>query len=148
MDEEQLCIKQFSVVKELGSGSFGQVKLVNMTSTDTLYALKTVKLNRLNQKEKDSALNEVRLLASISIPTVIKYEGSFFNLETNELCVLMEYADGGDLQVTSTLFSIKLWKERTPTLTMALRRSMSGRLPMSCCRESKTCIKITLSIGT
>ena len=64
-----------------------------------LYALKTVSLDRLNQKEKENALNEVRLLASISIPTVIKYEGSFANLKTNELCVLMEYADGGDLQV-------------------------------------------------
>jgi NIMA (never in mitosis gene a)-related kinase len=64
-----------------------------------LYALKTVSLDRLNQKEKENALNEVRLLASISIPTVIKYEGSFVNLKTNELCVLMEYADGGDLQV-------------------------------------------------
>jgi len=63
------------------------------------YALKTVSLNRLNQKEKDNALNEVRLLASIKIPTVIKYEGSFVNLETYELCVLMEYADGSDLQV-------------------------------------------------
>jgi NIMA (never in mitosis gene a)-related kinase len=65
-----------------------------------LYALKTVPLNRLNQKEKENALNEVRLLASINIPTVIKYEGSFVNLETDELCVLMEYADGSDLQVT------------------------------------------------
>lgn len=55
-------------------------------------------MNRLNQKERESALNEIRLLASISIPTVIKYEGSFFNSETNELCILMEYADGGDLQ--------------------------------------------------
>ena len=89
----------FTDIKQLGSGSFGQVKLVQKIGTETLYALKTVKLNRLSQKEKDSALNEVRLLASISIPTVIKYEGSFFNLETNELCVLMEYADGGDLQV-------------------------------------------------
>jgi hypothetical protein len=40
-------------------------------------------LSRLNQKEKDGALNEVRLLASIHIPTVIKYEGAFFNTETH-----------------------------------------------------------------
>lgn len=56
-------------------------------------------MNRLSQKDKDNALNEIRLLASFNIPTVIKYEGSFFNDDTNELCVLMEYADGGDLQV-------------------------------------------------
>lgn len=78
-EEAPLSMKQFSVLKELGSGSFGQVMLVQKAGTETLYALKTVKLNRLSQKEKDSALNEIRLLASISIPTVIKYEGSFFN---------------------------------------------------------------------
>lgn len=28
MDEDQLSMKQFETIKELGSGSFGQVKLV------------------------------------------------------------------------------------------------------------------------
>ena len=72
-----------------------------------MFALKIVILSRLNQKEKDGALNEVRLLASINIPTVIKYEGAFFNTETHELCVLMEYADGGDLQVIQIQYRIK-----------------------------------------
>lgn len=61
--------------------------------------MKTVTLNRLTQKEKDNALNEVRLLASIQIPYVIGYKGSLFDSDTNSLCILMEYADGGDLQV-------------------------------------------------
>jgi len=81
--EPKMTIKDFEVLKELGCGSFGKVMLVKKISTQVLYALKTVSLNRLNQREKDNALNEVRLLASIDIPTVIKYEGSFFNMETN-----------------------------------------------------------------
>ena len=56
-EETPLSMKQFSVIKELGSGSFGQVVLVQKIGTDTQYALKSVKLNRLSQKEKDSALN-------------------------------------------------------------------------------------------
>ena len=55
-------------------------------------------MTRLNQKEKESALNEVRLLASISISNVISYKGSFFNNENQSLCLVMEYADGGDLE--------------------------------------------------
>lgn len=47
-------------------------------------------------------------MASFNIPTVIKYEGSFFNHETHELCVLMEYADGGDLQVSMFLSQHKI----------------------------------------
>ena len=60
--------------------------------------MKSVLLSRLNQKERESALNEVRLLASIRIPYVISYKGAFFNNESQSLCVIMEYADGGDLQ--------------------------------------------------
>jgi NIMA (never in mitosis gene a)-related kinase len=93
-------IEQFETVRQLGSGSFGEVRLVRRLSDSSVFALKSVSLTRLTQKERESALNEIRLLASFSIPTVIKYEGSFFDYHTQELCVLMEYADGGDLQVT------------------------------------------------
>ena len=37
-------------------------------------------------------------MASIRIPYVISYKGAFFNNESQSLCVIMEYADGGDLQ--------------------------------------------------
>lgn len=70
---------KYDIVKELGTGSFGQVRLVRCKETQQLYALKSVSLGRLNQKEKDGALNEVRLLASFDIPSVVKYEGSFYN---------------------------------------------------------------------
>lgn len=40
----------------------------------------------------------MRLLASIQIPNVIAYKASLFDQESNSLCILMEYADGGDLQ--------------------------------------------------
>lgn len=54
-------------------------------------------LANAKQKEKDSALNEIRLLASISMPYVISYKSSFYIAETQTLCIIMEYADGGDL---------------------------------------------------
>lgn len=96
---------KYEFVKELGSGSFGQVRLVRNREDQQLYAVKSVSLGRLSQKEKDGALNEVRLLASFDIPSVIKYEGSFYNQVTQELCLIMEYADGGDLQVGLSLLS-------------------------------------------
>lgn len=46
----QLAMKDLEVLKELGSGSFGKVKLVRKRGEDSLFALKTVSLNRLNQK--------------------------------------------------------------------------------------------------
>lgn len=56
-ESAQISMKDFDVIKELGSGSFGKVKLVKRKGEETLFALKTVILSRLNQKEKDGALN-------------------------------------------------------------------------------------------
>jgi NIMA (never in mitosis gene a)-related kinase 1/4/5 len=59
--------------------------------------MKKVKMQKLSSKEKENALNEVRILASINHPNVIGYKEAFFEDATNTLCVVMEYADGGDL---------------------------------------------------
>jgi NIMA (never in mitosis gene a)-related kinase len=55
------------------------VKLVKKRDDGQTFAMKTVSLGRLTQKEKDNALNEVRLLASIQIPNVIAYKASLFD---------------------------------------------------------------------
>ena len=54
-------------------------------------------MGKLTAKEKENALNEVRILASIQHPNVISYKESFFEDKESCLCIVMEYADGGDL---------------------------------------------------
>ena len=61
------------------------------------YAMKKVKMIKLSEREKQNALNEVRILASIQHPNIIGYKEAFFEEATNSLCIIMEYADGGDL---------------------------------------------------
>ena len=62
-----------------------------------MYALKKVKMGGLSQKEKENALNEVRILASINTPTIVGYKEAFFEDSSSTLCIVMEYADNGDL---------------------------------------------------
>jgi len=57
-----------------------------------------VRLAKLTAKEKDNAINEVRILASIHHENVAGYKEAFFEKGTSSLCIVMEYADGGDLQ--------------------------------------------------
>ena len=54
-------------------------------------------MGKLSVKEKENALNEVRILASINHPNIIGYKEVFFDDESSSLCLVMEYADGGDL---------------------------------------------------
>ena len=53
---------------------------------------------KLSAKEKENALNEVRILASIKHPNICSYKEAFFEDATMSLCIVMEYCDNGDLQ--------------------------------------------------
>jgi|TARA_B110001450_G_C17583847_1_gene466109 NIMA (never in mitosis gene a)-related kinase len=53
---------------------------------------------KLSPKEKENALNEVRILASIKHPNICSYKEAFFEDATLSLCIVMEYCDNGDLQ--------------------------------------------------
>ena len=143
-----LKLSDFENVKDLGSGSFGSVKLVRKKDDNQIFAMKTVSLGRLSQKEKDNALNEVRLLASIQIPNVIAYKASLFDQESNSLCIFMEYADGGDLQVLISRLREKFRSTETKKKLLVLKKSMCGRLLMRSCRGSKFFMPTRSSTGT
>ena len=66
-------------------------------SDNKTYAMKKVKMHRLSSKEKENALNEVRILASINHPNVIGFKEAFFEDASSCFCIVMEYADGGDM---------------------------------------------------
>ena len=55
-------------------------------------------MSKLTEKEKDNAINEVRILASINHENIAGYKEAFFERGTSSLCIVMEYANGGDLQ--------------------------------------------------
>lgn len=54
-------------------------------------------MRNLAEKEKQNALNEIRILASMQHPNIVSYKDSFLDEATCSLCIVMEYADGGDL---------------------------------------------------
>jgi NIMA (never in mitosis gene a)-related kinase len=89
--------EDFKVLSKLGSGSFSDVWKVARRSDGAEYAMKKVKLAKLSTKEKENALNEIRILASVEHKNVIGYKEDYFDEETNELCIVMEMANGGDL---------------------------------------------------
>ena len=57
-----------------------------------------MRLGKLSQKEKDNSINEVRILASLRHPNICGYKEAFVEESTSSLIIVMELADGGDLQ--------------------------------------------------
>jgi NIMA (never in mitosis gene a)-related kinase 1/4/5 len=54
-------------------------------------------MGNLSQKEKENALNEVRILASINNSNIVAYKEAFFEDASSSLCLVMSFADDGDL---------------------------------------------------
>lgn len=77
-------VKSVAAIHE-GEGAYSIVYRVRRTSDNTEYALKKIKLMDLKDKEKENALNEIRLLASIRHPNVICYKEAFFEKKFNVL---------------------------------------------------------------
>jgi NIMA (never in mitosis gene a)-related kinase len=92
-----MSLKNFEILSKLGEGSYSTVFQVKRSSDSQLYALKKVRLHSLKEKEKRNALNEIRILASVAHPNIISYKEAFFDEESRSLCLVMEFADGGDL---------------------------------------------------
>ena len=108
----------FEIISKIGQGSFSSVFKVKRLIDNNIYALKKVNLNNLDEKQKNYALNEIRILASIKSNYIIKYKQSFFDNTDNTLNIVTEFADCGDLsqkisdhRANSTHFTEKeIWK--------------------------------------
>lgn len=90
-------LNDFKQIAPLGEGAYSSVYKVVRLADKAIYALKKVKLPSLSDKEKQNALNEVRLLASVRHENVIAYKEAFWDDKTRSLCIVTEFADAGDL---------------------------------------------------
>jgi NIMA (never in mitosis gene a)-related kinase len=80
-----MSVKNFEILSELGAGTYASVFKVRRHEDQQVYALKRVKLHSLSEKEKENALNEIRILASIKNNNIIAYKESFLDKETGSL---------------------------------------------------------------
>lgn len=58
---------------------------VKRLEDEQIYALKKVKIQNLSKREKENALNEVRILASIKNTFVAAYKQAFFDEASSSL---------------------------------------------------------------
>ena len=66
----------------MGEGSYSAVYKVRRIADGQKYALKKVKLGKVTHKDRENAVNEVRILSSINHPNVIGYREAFIDNES------------------------------------------------------------------
>jgi NIMA (never in mitosis gene a)-related kinase 1/4/5 len=119
-----MSLKDFDIIKELGKGAFGSVSMVKRKEDGQKYAMKRVRISALDTKERENALNEVRILASLQHVNIIGYKEAFFDEDSRTLCIVLEFADDGDLEskiqrnskLKMSFNEIEIWKYLIQTL--------------------------------
>lgn len=92
------------------------MNLIKNRETGEKFALKTMNLAKLSDKDKKMAESEVEFLRVITGPTIIKFYESF--IENGNICIVMEYAEGGSLADLIRQHVVKKQKFDTETILM------------------------------
>lgn len=88
---------KYEQIKLLGEGSFGKAFLVESIDDKSLSVIKTIDLVSMSEEEKKEAIQEAKILEQLNHPNIIKFKEVFVEKKT-KLNIVMDYADGGDLQ--------------------------------------------------
>ncbi len=83
-------------VRKLGTGTYGSVFLVRISSLKKTYAMKVLNSANLSKKQRDMIGREIEIMAMLKHPNVVRYKRAYVTKET-EINIIMEYADLGDL---------------------------------------------------
>lgn len=108
-------MQRYEKVNKIGSGSFGTAWLVRSIQSQRKYVIKEMRMTAdLTPQERERILNEVNIIKSCCHVNIIRYKEYFVINESLKsqpqsaskdihsnvpvICIVMEYADSGDLQ--------------------------------------------------
>ena len=90
-------LEDFEILQTLGKGGFGLVSKIKSKKNHKLYAMKMINFDLIKEpREKELALNEIKIIHSLNSPHIIKYYTSF--QEQNRLYIIMEFMNNGDIK--------------------------------------------------
>ena len=91
-------MQNYSLEKIVGEGSFGKALLCRRKADSKRCIIKQIAISKLSKKEVKATEQESALLAKLQHPNIVSFWESFQDRSSRgvlQLCIVMEYADGG-----------------------------------------------------
>ena len=86
----------YKKVSTLGVGSFGTAYLVECQSDRSYAVIKQIDIAQMSEEERRETLDEAKILEVLNHPNICRFR-EVYKTKKGQLCIVMDYADGGDL---------------------------------------------------
>jgi len=101
-------VNQYLIIKDLGKGSFGKVKLCLNVDDNCLYALKVVSKKQMRRRlfagkrsrtnvSDEEFLKEISVMKSLQHPNIVQLFEVIDDPSDDKLLMVMEYVEGGEV---------------------------------------------------
>ncbi|OHS97014.1 AGC family protein kinase [Tritrichomonas foetus] len=102
-------MESFRVIKKIGQGGYGRAFLVESLEDKQLRVVKQVNLAKLNSKGMKNAIQEIKMMSEMKHFNIIRYRSHV--IQKDILSILMDYADGGDVETLIKERNGRAWNE-------------------------------------
>ena len=94
-EENPVILKDYTLIKDIGEGNFGKVKLAKLKSTKEKFAIKILDKEKLKTQTKSTLFNEIEIISRLNHKNIIHVE-KILDDEKN-FYIIMEYCEKGEL---------------------------------------------------
>ena len=97
MIKDEYINSKYKQIRFLGEGGFGKVILAKNKFTNSYVAIKYIDLEEMSEDERDKIIQEGQILFKLNHKNITKFED--FSVNNERAILIMEYAEGGDLNL-------------------------------------------------
>jgi NIMA (never in mitosis gene a)-related kinase len=88
--------EQYKKIKTLGSGAYGVAYLVKGSNSGREMVIKEIDLAAMDEGDQKASLTEAKVMKLLNHPNIVKFY-DVYKTKRKKLCIVMEFANGGDL---------------------------------------------------
>ena len=94
-DENPVILNDYTLIKDIGEGNFGKVKLAKLKSTKEKFAIKILDKEKLKTQTKSTLFNEIEIISRLDHKNIIHVEKILE--DQKNFYIIMEYCEKGEL---------------------------------------------------